>query len=194
MRKALQALQTGLDRTSSLLQSLLSWAAERDGHAPRQTQPMDLRSLTETALEQAETASQLKQVRLCNEVEPGMSLAGDPRMLLSAMRNLIFNAIRHTPAEGRVRVTGWRKADGAIELQVEDEGRGFESRAVFGAPVAALHRFGLGLQLASDLVTRLHGRLQIHPDIGRGLVSLHFDAGRDAALSYLGAPTSTRLN
>ncbi|MCB1633477.1 MAG: GAF domain-containing sensor histidine kinase [Xanthomonadales bacterium] len=194
VRQALQSLQTGLDRSTSLLQSLLSWAAERDGHVTRQTLLMDLRALTDTAFEQAETAALLKRVRLCNEVDAGMTLTGDPRMLLSALRNLVFNAIRHTPVDGQVRVCGWQKADGAVELQVEDQGQGFERRADAGVPTAALHRFGLGLQLASDLVTRLHGRLQIHPDLGRGLVSLHFDAGRDAALLLATARISSRLN
>ncbi len=58
-------------------------------------------------------------VRLGGQVEPGVAVRADPRELNRLIGNLVTNAIRHTPSEGTVEVTGWAGPDG-VELAVSD--------------------------------------------------------------------------
>lgn len=58
-------------------------------------------------------------VRLGGHAEPGVAVRADPRELGRLIGNLVTNAIRHTPSEGTVEVTG-RAGPGGVELAVSD--------------------------------------------------------------------------
>ena len=47
-----------------------------------------------------------RRVRLDGEVEEGVLVRADPAGLSRAVANLVMNAIRHTPADGSVEITG----------------------------------------------------------------------------------------
>lgn len=89
----------------------------------------------------------------------------DPVWFRQAIHNLVDNAIRHTPAGGRVHISAARQ-DGAIVFVVEDTGAGFaeaELRTVFepfaraGARTAnGRESTGLGLAVVR-LITQAHG-------------------------------------
>lgn len=56
--------------------------------------------------------------------DPGLSLRGRRRWLVVALGNLVSNALRH--GAGTVRLAAWRDAgDGAVVVEVSDEGAGF---------------------------------------------------------------------
>jgi PAS domain S-box-containing protein len=81
------------------------------------------------------------------------SLLIDERRLAQVFRNLIDNAIRHSPPEGRVRVSAAEMEEGGmkwVECRVEDEGRGFgeaDAAAVF-EPFFSRREGGTGLGLS----------------------------------------------
>lgn len=88
------------------------------------------------------------------------SLMGDPLRLREVLANLITNAIRHTPAGGRVEVTATRSSTGWL-FSIRDTGPGIApdrlplifERFVKGADSRGT---GLGLSIARELV-RAHG-------------------------------------
>jgi signal transduction histidine kinase len=112
------------------------------------------------------TASE-KGLRLETNLDGADGVVCSPR-LGRVLQNLLQNAIRHTPADGTVRLEA-RQAAGALELAVEDSGegippeslplvfdpfwRGDDSRAGDGA--------GLGLTLAKRIVDSLGGRIEV---------------------------------
>ena len=110
--------------------------------------------------------------------EERLAAEADRDKLGQVLAHLLDNAVRYSPADGTVTV-GARRAEGAVEVRVEDEGigipraeherifrkfyRGEGSARTIGAGAA-----GLGLFLAQGLVTAMGGRIRVDSDEGRG--------------------------
>ncbi|MEX0874765.1 MAG: HAMP domain-containing sensor histidine kinase [Actinomycetota bacterium] len=92
-----------------------------------------------------------------------------------ALQNLVQNAIRHTPADGTVRVEA-RDTTGSLELIVEDTGEGIPESAVDrifepfwrGDPSRADPGTGLGLTLAQRIVRALDGEIEVRSSPAAG--------------------------
>ena len=91
------------------------------------------------------------------------------------LQNLLQNAIRHTPADGTVRVEA-RRLRGALELAVEDSGEGIakpDLERVFkpfwrGDAARSEQGSGLGLAVSRRIVEALGGRISVESEPRRG--------------------------
>jgi len=91
------------------------------------------------------------------------------------LQNLLQNAIRHTPADGTVRMEARRRVDG-IELIVEDSGEGISPdrlEQVFepfwrGDAARSSSGSGLGLALAKRIVESLGGQIRVQSAPAQG--------------------------
>ncbi len=107
---------------------------------------------------------------------------GSPLMLRELLANLLDNAVRYTPAGGRVTVS-LQAGEGGVSLGVEDDGPGIPEAAwgKLGTPFYRLatdhpEGCGLGLAIAREIV-RLHAADMVFSpgEAGKGLkVSIHF--------------------
>jgi two-component system phosphate regulon sensor histidine kinase PhoR len=116
-------------------------------------------------------------------------IAGAPNELLSAITNLVNNAVRYTPEGGRIEL-GWKVlADGAGEVSVADTGPGIAREhlprlterfyRVDGSRSRDTGGTGLGLSIVKHVAQRHGGELDIHSELGRGsLFRLVFPAAR----------------
>lgn len=92
---------------------------------------------------------------------------------------LVSNAVKFTPAGGRVRVQG-KAEGGSWSLSVADDGPGIpaDQRERVFEPFYRLGREehssaegnGLGLSIGRELAAQLHGRIELESDEGRGVV------------------------
>jgi len=111
------------------------------------------------------------------ELDANSGLLGSERELYSALSNLVFNAMRYTPANGRVTVR-WGLIEGRPTIEVIDTGIGIPpehiprltERFYRVDPGRARSRggTGLGLAIVKHVVQRHGGQLQIESDVGRG--------------------------
>jgi signal transduction histidine kinase len=124
-----------------------------------------------------EPAAEEKQLTLSAQVpgEPPV-IETDPVRLQQILVNLVSNAVRHSPAGGRIEV-GVRVDTTAIEFTVRDEGPGIPADAqerIFEPferfdPASGLGT-GLGLPVSRRLAEVLRGRLTLSSSTEKGAV------------------------
>lgn len=111
------------------------------------------------------------------EVEPGLTVRGDPRMLEALMSNLLDNAWKYTAKtmDGHIRVTSEIR-DGRRWFLVADNGAGFDMAhaAKLFMPFQRLHRqdefpgIGIGLATVRRIVRRHGGEIEASGERGKG--------------------------
>lgn len=161
---------------SRLIDDLRTLSLAESGTLTLHREPTDLAVLAgETAAAfrpQAEAAG----VTLALDVSDDLPLLDvDPVRLSEVLHNLVANALRYTPARGRVTLSGRLAEDGRVVLAVTDTGAGI-------APEALPHVFdrfykseesrgsGLGLAIAKSLVAAHGGELTVQSTPGQGTV------------------------
>ncbi|HHJ1296692.1 MAG: histidine kinase sensor domain-containing protein [Pseudomonas capeferrum] len=167
----LQGLRERLAREVDCMQQLvegtlqLAWQdAER---APMNLEPIQVQALWELLAEDASYESGWSPARLRCELPASCWVQGNLNYLAQALENLLRNAIRHSPADGLVRLGGQREGN-HWWLWLEDEGRGVaeEDLERIFAPFSRLDGsrpgdggFGLGLSIARSAIQRQGGTL-----------------------------------
>jgi two-component system phosphate regulon sensor histidine kinase PhoR len=109
-------------------------------------------------------------------VEPGLVVRGDPAALAQAVANLLANAWKYTPAEGK-RIEVSATGDAAhVTIAVSDNGPGVsreESAVIFekfqrGAAATDNVGTGLGLAVVRAIVTAHKGKVDVRAEAPRG--------------------------
>jgi two-component system phosphate regulon sensor histidine kinase PhoR len=105
-------------------------------------------------------------------------LAGAEGELLSAMGNLVSNAVRYTPSGGQISLVWRDRADGGAEFEVQDTGVGVAREhlprlterfyRVDGSRSRETGGTGLGLSIVKHVVARHGGELDIQSELGKG--------------------------
>lgn len=122
-REALEDVLTGADRATHLVGQLLA-LARIDGAALGGRVPVDMADVVRS--EVTRSASQAAKGGIELRVEEGRGLApvsGHSELLAVLVRNILANALRHTPAGGSVTIALSRGAEG-IRLVIDDTGPG----------------------------------------------------------------------
>ncbi len=164
-------------RMQTLVADLLTLAQLEGSPRPAPDRWVDLDSLLLRISADAEALSAGRhQLRLRPETH--VELAGIESELLSAIANLVTNAVRYTPDGGEVEVA-WRVLEGGDgELTVIDTGPGIAREhiprlterfyRVDGSRSRETGGTGLGLSIVKHVMQRHGGELMIQSDVGKG--------------------------
>jgi signal transduction histidine kinase len=153
----LESLRTSVNRLSQLMNDLLDYG-RTDGDGLERGDA--LRPALEEAVALAIPLAQQKGIRLQASICESPPLDIDAPRLTRAVRNLMENAIQHSPEDGSVQLIAERHGPGWLEVRVEDAGPGFppESASHLFEPFFTLRRGGTGLGLAIvERVAAAHG-------------------------------------
>ena len=150
-------------------------------------QPVDLAALAEECVDRFAPVAARRSLRLSVQSGGDVVVAGDRLRLAQAIRNLLDNAIRHSPEAGRVQVVVEGR-DAAVDVTVEDEGPGIpaDHRARVWEPFHRVddsrHRgsggSGLGLPIVARFVAAHAGRVRSGPS-ALGGAAIGFSIPRD---------------
>jgi two-component system phosphate regulon sensor histidine kinase PhoR len=176
----LEQIDEQTDRLHALILDLLSLARIESGAEALEFQAVELEQAAQDCLERHRARAEAKGVDL--DAEPLSAAApvtawADEEALGTILDNLVDNAIKYTPAGGRVRVR-WRAADGEACLEVEDTGVGIPERdqsrvferfyRVDKARARELGGTGLGLSIVKHLAQVMQGTVGVRSTVGRG--------------------------
>jgi two-component system OmpR family sensor kinase len=184
-RRALADLKAGLERATRLSEQLLTLAREEPGVAERAPQEVDLSELAREVIAELAPLAEAKAIDLGLNAGWTAPVRGDPQALRALVSNLVDNALRYTPAGGRVDVGLAAAPDGSATLSVRDTGPGIAP----GDRARIFDRFyrgqnatgsapgsGLGLAIVKSVAERHRASIELGEGLdGRGLgVSVRF--------------------
>jgi len=163
MAFAIDRAVVGLDQASGIITALLRIAEIEHRQQGASMHPVDLASVAQEAVELYGPIAEAKQVGLGLDIAAAPAIHGDHDLLFEALANLLDNAIKFTPEDGRVELSVMDTPSGPV-VEVADTGPGIppdrrsqvfarfnrldKSRNVPGA--------GLGLSLVLA-IARMHG-------------------------------------
>jgi signal transduction histidine kinase len=116
-----------INRMTELVESLLTLARADEGRAPLPVERTDLRDLVAEASETAGMLAESGRLKVTTDMpEVPVWVMVDRRRIREMLLNLVTNAIKYTPAEGRVELSLTTRSDGAAII-VRDTGIGIAS-------------------------------------------------------------------
>ena len=149
-----------------------------EGQISLKLEEVSVKEVLSEVLEQAQyQAGQRSTLVVVPEVSPGLTLLADRARLIQIMRNLVMNAIKFSPQEGRVEIgvnpvpdklTFWVK-DHGIGIAKEDLDLIFDGfRQVDGGTTRRYGGMGVGLAITKNLVEMLRGDIWVESELGQG--------------------------
>jgi signal transduction histidine kinase len=164
---------------SRLVTDLQDLAMAEAGRLPLHRASVDLGSAVEAALASLRPLAAERGVRLRANVPETLAVSADRERLGQILRNLLSNAVTHTPEGGEVTVAAGA-SKGTIEVAVRDTGPGIAPEhleRVFDrfyradpARARATGGSGLGLAIVKQLVEAHGGTARAESEVGRGAV------------------------
>ena len=160
-------LRTESDRLAALVDDLFELSRTQSGALQLQLERVSLGDLVSDAIAGVAPVAAAKGVRLEGRVDgPPADVNVSTPEILRALRNLLENAIRHTPADGSVMVEAG-KVDGDAYVSVLDSGGGIPDRdleRIFdvgyqGDRARTTGGAGLGLAIARGFIEAHHGQI-----------------------------------
>lgn len=163
--RQLRIIERQVQVLTRLVNDLLDVSRVTSGKVVLQRQPVDLVALLERLVAQLQGTArdQRLHLSLSADAEP-LRVFGDPVRLEQIFTNLLGNALKYTPARGRIEVSIQREG-GEAAVRVVDSGVGI-------APEVLPHVFELFAQ-AGTTIDRSQGGMGVGLTLVRSLVQLH---------------------
>jgi NtrC-family two-component system sensor histidine kinase KinB len=172
--------QRNLKRLTLLINDLLDLSKLEAGKLQLKREPTSIKKVVEESVEGLNTWAGTKDIRLEKIIQEGLpELNIDPNRLIQVLNNLIGNAIKFTPKEGKVSIEA-KLADTNPEIQVcvTDTGIGipkenlpkiFSKFYQIGERSASdISGTGIGLSIAKEIVELHGGRIWVESEHGQG--------------------------
>ena len=175
--KFAQSLQKESQRLANIVQELIQLSRVQGANLADTIVQLDLGTVIADAVDRNQLLASQNNIRLASTVEGPIALQGDYEMLVTAIRNLVENAILYSEPGGQVGV-GVKVIDDVAEITVTDSGIGIpesEQERIF-------ERFyrvdpsrsrqtggtGLGLSIVKHAASQHKGEIKIFSKVGVG--------------------------
>lgn len=172
-------IRVEVDRLTGMVDDLFELSRIHAGVLKLAPETVALGDLVSEAIAGADPIARARRVTLGGRVDAGLEVTADPAEISRVVSNLLMNAIRHTPADGVVEISGRQVSDG-VELSVSDGCGGLgatQMERVFdlgwqGSPARTPEHLsdrpdivgpgaGLGLAIVKGIVEAHRGRVAV---------------------------------
>ncbi len=179
-RETIVRLHQELERTSALIENLMTLARADSGGEALQVAPTNLNEVLLEISEPARLLAEGKSIQYDQRLpETPLRVSGNAPSLRRLFLILIDNAVKYTPREGRVSIV-LDTSDGAAVTEIRDTGIGISSSDLphiferFYRADASRSResggTGLGLSIAKWIAEAHHGKISVASNVGEGSV------------------------
>jgi signal transduction histidine kinase len=181
------------DRVTTTLDALMDLAEAEAGTMPLRIEPVNLADVVRDAADLYTDLADQKHVQLLTDLRQPVHVEGDRNRLAQAIANLLDNAVKYTPAGGRI-VIALAAADGDAHVTVTDTGIGISpadlphiwERLYRGDQSRSERGLGLGLSLVNAIALAHGGRVSAESTPGDGSAfSLHLPARPPAKMTHM---------
>lgn len=181
----LQTVNNETDRLTRLVNDVLDLSKLESGRTYN-FDKVDLPQALEQTLRTYQLNAKDKGVELFQELTPNLPLVlGNYDLLLQVFGNLIGNALKFTPAGGKVVIRAYQLDDnsnshhqpGKVRIEIGDTGIGIapeDQQAIFDRffrvenRVHTLEGTGLGLSIVRNIIDRHHSQVNLVSEVGIG--------------------------
>ncbi|MEA1878193.1 MAG: ATP-binding protein, partial [Bacteroidota bacterium] len=170
-------IQGNLSSTYKLLINLLDWSRLQRETISADIKDTDLRKLSENTVDGFQVQIASKRIVVSNQIESDHIAMADPFMVETIYRNLIFNAIKFTPAEGQITLTTKLEND-QIKCCISDTGIGMNAEMQKGLfkldesqsrpGTEGEKGTGLGLLVCKEFIHLMGGKMEVTSREGEG--------------------------
>ncbi|PPC77754.1 PAS domain-containing sensor histidine kinase [Pokkaliibacter plantistimulans] len=175
--RPIQQMGKQAKRMENLIADLLTLSRLETSQIEYAAEPVDMDHLLHQILHDAEALGTDKGQTITLEAEPGLCLHGREQELHSALSNLVMNAVKYTPDEGKIQIRWRRQGEGAV-FEVQDNGIGIDpihiprlTERFYRADPSRTSESGgtgLGLAIVKHVLLRHEATLQIESQLGKG--------------------------
>ncbi len=177
VREYLAKIYIGNQRMIDLVSTLLNVSRIEMGTVPIEIGEVRLDALTQDVLDEVAKAATEKHIVVHTQFENIQPIRSDHNLIRIAIQNLLTNALRYTPENGRVSVSATCN-DNGCSLSVEDTGCGIPAEA-YGKLFTKMYRAenakrieakgtGLGLYMTKAFIEKLGGTIDFNSVLGEG--------------------------
>lgn len=169
-RRFLEATMRHADRLGRLVADLLDISRIEAGKYAISAGPTRLAPIVRRVFEAVERRAESKNMTLVSKLDDGLEAFIDPKAFEQVLLNLVDNAVKYTPEEGRVEVEA-EKTGSRIRVEVRDDGPGIEPKQrnrIFERFYRAdpgrsreMGGTGLGLAIVRHLVEAMGGQVGV---------------------------------
>lgn len=166
----------GTERLLALINDLLDFARMEAGRFTLSRAPVEFASLAEKVVDSLMPLARRSQIAVHVEMPPNLpELDADPDRLNQILTNLLSNALKFTPAGGKICLSAWREDD-HVKVEVVDTGIGIPEDALphlFNQffrvdPTVSVSGTGLGLPITKGLIEAHGGHIEVRSKVGEG--------------------------
>ncbi len=173
----LPELRQNVGSVQETLDNLLQWAKSQMNGLQHVPQTFDLGIVLQKKVGLFTETAKQKQIELAYQVPPGLQVHADKEQVRLILRNLVNNALKFTPAGGRVTILA-QPSGPQVEIAVADTGVGMspEQLAKLFVPDTHFSTFGtageqgtgLGLLLCKEMAELNGGKISVASQPGQG--------------------------
>jgi len=176
LKKLSNTLDLSVTNLLTLIDNLLNWALSQQGKIPYNPQMLHVKGLISEAVELYQSSAELKKIELIDETKEDILIFADKNMIHTVIRNLLNNAIKFTPENGKVYL-GASVKNKKAQLWVKDTGVGIKDKhkeKVFeiangnGNGTKGETGKGLGLFFCKEFIEINHGEIFMDSKINKG--------------------------
>ncbi len=171
----IRGIRTQTDKLDFLLQALVKSSRLETGIIRLEKKPCNLFDTVAQAMSGIVYEAEKKDIAVSVDCPENLILSHDSKWTAEALFNLLDNAVKYTPAGGKITVSAmqWEMY---VEIKVTDTGKGIpesNQAAIFRRfyreeEVHEQQGVGIGLYLAREIVTRQGGYIKVVSEPGQG--------------------------